>query len=68
MTDFTIDDMIASAIEGKPAEFKTAFDSIMASRVAQAVENKKIEVAQSMFNNEHEVEEPEHSEQQELEV
>lgn len=52
MSDFTIDDMIASAIDKKPETFKDAFNSIMAAKVAAAVEAKKQEVAAQMFNDE----------------
>lgn len=64
MSDFTIDDMISSAIDKKPETFKDAFNSIMAAKVAAAVEAKKQEVAANMFNDE----EDSDSQQDELET
>lgn len=56
MTNFTIDDMISSAIEQKPETFKDAFSNLMAAKVAQAVEDKKQELAHSYFNDDGESE------------
>jgi len=57
MADFTIDDMINSAIESKPETFKDAFSNIMAAKVAQAVEDRKQELASTMFSDEQEEQE-----------
>lgn len=51
MSEFTIDDMIASAIEKKPDTFKDAFNDIMAQKVAAAVQSRKEELAQTLFND-----------------
>jgi len=59
MTDFTIDDMINNAIESKPETFKDAFNHLMAAKIAQAVEDKKLELAQNMFSGEQEEEQSE---------
>lgn len=56
MAEYTIDDMIASAIEKKPDTFNDAFKDIMAQKVAAAVELKKQELSQTLFSDEAEEE------------
>ena len=63
MDNYSIDDMITSVLEKKPETFKDAFDSIMQQKVSAAIEDKKTEVASTMFNGE----EPEESEEAEQE-
>lgn len=48
MTD-TVQDLLNYSYEQKPVEFQNAFNSLMLDRIATAVDNKKIEVAQQMF-------------------
>ena len=47
---YTLADLIKFSSEQKPIEFGAAFTSLVQDRVASAIEAKKIEVAQSMFN------------------
>jgi hypothetical protein len=49
---YDISDLITSATLQQPVEFQSAFDSLVLDRIKTAVENRKIEVAQSMYNNE----------------
>lgn len=53
MTDktFTIDDMIATAIEAKPDTFKDAFNSVMAQKAAGVVLAKREELAKTIFSS-----------------
>lgn len=53
MTDktFTIDDMIATALEAKPDTFKDAFNSVMAQKAADAVLAKREELAKTIFSS-----------------
>ena len=51
MNDVTVQDLIASAYEQKPIEFQQAFDSLIASKIAVAVDGKKLEMAQSLFSD-----------------
>ena len=44
-----VSDLIALAYDQKPLEFQTTFSNAIADRLVQAIDNKKIEVAQSMF-------------------
>ena len=50
MDDVTVQDLITHAFDQKPIEFQNAFNSIMLDKVSAAIDDKKLEVAQSMFN------------------
>ena len=54
---FTIADMIGSVNQESPSDFQTAFHSIILDKIRDAIEAKKIEVAQNYFNYEDESEE-----------
>jgi uncharacterized protein YqhQ len=56
MDNYTMDDMIAGVLEDKPETFKDVFNDLMLQKVSAAIEDKKIEVAVSMFNNDTEEE------------
>jgi hypothetical protein len=45
-----VSDLIAHAYDRKPLEFQTAFNNAIADRLVQAIDDKKIEVAQIMFS------------------
>jgi len=47
--EYTVQDLISLSYDQKPIEFNNAFNSLIADRLAQAVNARKIEVAQSMF-------------------
>jgi len=47
---YTLDDLVFSAINQKPEEFSQAFNDLMIGRLQSAVEDKKQEIAQSIFN------------------
>ena len=67
--EFSAQDLISLSYDHKPIEFQQAFDSVIASKIAAAIDNKKIEVAQSMFGDQpasEDYEEPE-SDQEETE-
>jgi hypothetical protein len=44
-------DLINFSSNQKPVDFEDSFKAIMQSRVAAAIETKKQEIAQAMFNN-----------------
>jgi hypothetical protein len=46
----TLADLIRFSSEQKPIEFGSAFNSLIANRIEAAIDTKKIEVAQAMFN------------------
>lgn len=47
---YTTDDLVVSAIQQKPVEFENIFGSLMVDRLQAAVEARKQEIAQTMFN------------------
>ncbi len=59
MTDnnkYTTSDLIVSAIEQKPLDFEAAFDDLIVGKLQSAIEAKKIEIAQQMYNYDPETE------------
>lgn len=49
---YDLSDLVVSAIEQKPLDFETAFNDIIVDRIRDAVENKKVAIAQQMYNYE----------------
>lgn len=49
---YEIEDLITSAFQQKPVEFETAFNDIIIDRIRSAVEEKKVAIAQQMYNYE----------------
>lgn len=49
--EVSVQDLISLSYEQKPLDFQNAFDSLMAGRIADAISNRKIEIAQSMFGD-----------------
>lgn len=47
----TIEDLMASAVGQRPVDFEQSFDAIMMDRARAAVENRKLEMAKTMFAN-----------------
>lgn len=53
MTDkYELNDLIASAAMQEPLEFQNAFSDLVTDRIRTAIESKKIEIAQQMYNYE----------------
>ena len=50
MPNYTITDLLSFSSQQRPAEFEAAFNSVIASKLENAVNDRKIEVAQRMFN------------------
>lgn len=50
-TQVSVQDLISYSYEQKPLEFQQAFDSLVAGKIAAAVDNRKMEIAQSLFND-----------------
>lgn len=59
---YGLEDLVVSAIEQKPLEFETAFNDLIIDRIRSAVEDKKIQIAQQMYNYDPEAEETEEEE------
>ena len=47
---YNVTDLIIHAADQKPSEFESTFGSLMRDRLVSAVENRKQEIAQAMFN------------------
>lgn len=47
---YDVSDLIIHAAEEKPLEFQNTMDSLLKDRLVSAVENRKQEIAQAMFN------------------
>lgn len=48
---YDVTDLIVHAADQKPSEFESTFDSLLKDRLLAAVQNRKEEIAQSMFNH-----------------
>ena len=49
---YTLDDLVIATLEQKPTDFEAAFDNVITDRIRAAVEDKKIAIAQQMYNYE----------------
>ncbi|CAB4140650.1 hypothetical protein UFOVP395_47 [uncultured Caudovirales phage] len=49
-TEVKLADLINFSSKQKPLEFEASFKDILQSKVASAIENKKMEIATSMFS------------------
>jgi len=59
-----IEDLMAAAIGQKPMEFENAFNSIIIDRVTDAIGDKKLEMANKIFNKSSKSEEDEENEEE----
>ncbi len=51
MTDkYELNDLVTSAAMQEPLEFQNAFNDLVTDRIRAAVESKKVEIAQQMYN------------------
>ena len=53
--EYRVADLLNFSSSQKPAEFKQAFDAVMLNKISDAVDQRKIEMAQSMFRPQVEV-------------
>lgn len=44
-----VSDLVFSALEQKPMDFEAAFNDLVVDRIRDAVEQKKIDIAQQMY-------------------
>ena len=51
MDNVTVQDLISLSYDQKPIEFQDAFNALVMDRVTQAVDQRKIQVAQTMFGD-----------------
>lgn len=55
---YDLTDLVVSAIEQKPLDFENAFNDIIVDKLRDAIESKKIAIAQQMYG--YEAEDPEY--------
>jgi hypothetical protein len=53
---YDVSDLVVSAFEQKPLDFENTFNDLVVGRIRDAVEAKKIEIAQQMYGYEPELE------------
>jgi hypothetical protein len=49
--EVSVQDLISLSYEQKPIEFQQTFDSLIAGRIAAAVNDRKMQIAQTMFSD-----------------
>jgi hypothetical protein len=64
----TVQDLIYHSYEQKPIEFQNAFNTLMSDKITAAVNDRKMEVAQTMFRDQQEYEEEDQKEQPDTEI
>jgi hypothetical protein len=47
---YDLEDLVVAAAESKPSDFESAFDDIITGRIRAAVEDKKVQIAQQLYN------------------
>jgi len=57
MTEYTTDDLVKFSLNQQPIEFENAFNSLMVDRLAIAINDKKTEMAQTIFRDQEEEDE-----------
>lgn len=50
MDIFTVEDLVASAVAQKPGDFEETFNQLILDKLGTAIADRKLELAQSMFN------------------
>ena len=54
-TQYEVSDLVRYAYEGQPAKMQDVFNELMAGRIYDSIQQKKVEVAQRFFNKDQEV-------------
>jgi hypothetical protein len=62
----TVTDLLKYSYEQKPIDFEQAFNSIMVDRLASAIDDRKVSIAQRMFGGSEEQETDEVEDQEDL--
>jgi late competence protein required for DNA uptake (superfamily II DNA/RNA helicase) len=47
---YTLNDLVTLSADQKPLEFQQAFDNLIIDKIQAAIDNRKLEIAQGMFN------------------
>jgi len=54
MTEYTTSDLVKFSLDQKPIEFEDAFKSLITDRIASAIDDKKTEMAKTVFSGQEE--------------
>jgi hypothetical protein len=46
---YDLEDLVQATIEQRPSEFQSAFNSLLTDRIQNTIQDKKIEMAQSIY-------------------
>jgi hypothetical protein len=65
---YSVEDLVAAATQETPVEFENIFNDLIVDRLQNAVENRKAEMAQTMFNPASSEEQEDFEQDQEPEV
>jgi len=49
---YRVQDLLKFSVQQQPIEFETAFNSLITDRIAAAVDNKKMDMAGSIYSDE----------------
>jgi hypothetical protein len=63
-TQYEVSDLVRYAYEGQPAKMQDVFNELMAGRIYDSIQQKKVEVAQSFFNKDQEVQQDSDTEEE----
>ena len=48
---YTLNDLVVFSADQKPLDFRNVFNDLIVDKIQAAVDNRKLEIAQSMFNS-----------------
>lgn len=57
----SVSDLIVYSTDQKPIEFQNALNDLLVSKISDAIHDRKIQIAQTMFNKQDEAEPEEYS-------
>lgn len=63
-TQYEVSDLVRYAYEGQPAKMQDVFNELMAGRIYDSIQQKKVEVAQNFFNKDQEVQQDSDTEEE----
>jgi len=66
-TEYTVGDLIKLSLDQKAVDFENTFGSIILDKIATAVDDRKLELAQSLFRDPDEEDTEEDAEESEFE-
>lgn len=46
---YGLEDLVSATIEQRPSDFQNVFNSLVTDRIQDAIQDRKVEIAQSMY-------------------